>query len=36
MLMDIVSKNDPKAFMIVTDAKEVLEEGFIEYRQERI
>lgn len=33
MLMDIVSKNDPKAFMIVTDAREVLGEGFIEYRQ---
>ena len=32
-LMDIVSKNDPKAFMIVTDAREVLGEGFIEYRQ---
>lgn len=32
-LMDIVDKNDPKAFMIVTDAREVLGEGFIEYRQ---
>ncbi|MSS64790.1 YitT family protein [Velocimicrobium porci] len=32
-IMDIVSKNDPKAFMIVTDAREVLGEGFIEYRQ---
>lgn len=33
MLMDIVDKNDSKAFMIVTDAREVLGEGFIEYRQ---
>ncbi|MDK2808139.1 MAG: hypothetical protein PWP24_873 [Clostridiales bacterium] len=32
-LMDIVDKNDSKAFMIVTDAREVLGEGFIEYRQ---
>ncbi len=32
-LMDIVDKNDPRAFMIVTDAREVLGEGFIEYRQ---
>ena len=31
-LMDIVGKKDPKAFMIVTDAREVLGEGFIEYR----
>ena len=30
-LMDIVDKNDPKAFMIVTDAREVLGEGFREY-----
>lgn len=32
-LMDIVDKIDPNAFMIVTDAREVLGEGFIEYRQ---
>lgn len=33
VLMDIVNKNDPRAFMIVTDAREVLGEGFIEYKQ---
>ena len=33
MLMDIVDKNDPRAFMIVTDAREVLGEGFSEYSQ---
>ncbi|MEG1741405.1 MAG: YitT family protein, partial [Acetivibrio sp.] len=33
ILMDIVDKKDPDAFMIVTDAREVLGEGFIEYRQ---
>lgn len=33
ILMDIVDKNDKSAFMIVTDAREVLGEGFIEYRQ---
>lgn len=32
-LMDIVDKNDPRAFMIVTDAREVLGEGFSEYNQ---
>lgn len=32
VLMDIVDKKDPRAFMIVTDAREVLGEGFIEYR----
>ncbi len=32
-LMDIVAKKDPRAFMIITDAREVLGEGFIEYRQ---
>lgn len=32
-LMDIVDKNDPRAFMIVTDAREVLGEGFREYNQ---
>ena len=32
-LMDIVAKKDPRAFMIVTDAREVLGEGFIEYKQ---
>ena len=30
---DIVSKIDPRSFVIVTDAREVLGEGFIEYRQ---
>lgn len=33
MLMDIVDKKDPHAFMIVTDAREVLGEGFREYNQ---
>ena len=33
MVKDIVSKIDPGSFVIVTDAKEVLGEGFIEYRQ---
>lgn len=32
-LMDIVAKNDPKAFVIVTDVREVMGEGFIEYKQ---
>lgn len=32
-LMDIVAKNDKRAFVIVTDAREVLGEGFVEYRQ---
>lgn len=32
-LMDIVDKKDPQAFMIVTDAREVLGEGFREYNQ---
>lgn len=32
-LMDIVDKKDPQAFMIVTDAREVLGEGFREYKQ---
>ncbi len=32
-LMDIVAKNDTKAFVIVTDAREVMGEGFIEYKQ---
>lgn len=32
-LMDIVAKNDAKAFVIVTDAREVMGEGFIEYKQ---
>ena len=31
-LMEIVGKKDPKAFMIVTDAREVLGEGFLEHR----
>ena len=30
---DIVSKIDPRSFVIVTDSREVLGEGFIEYRQ---
>ena len=33
ILMDIVDKKDPRAFMIVTDAREVLGEGFREYNQ---
>ncbi len=32
-LVDIVSKIDPKAFVIVSDVREVLGEGFIEYKQ---
>ena len=32
-LMGFVSKIDPSSFVIVTDAREVLGEGFIEYRQ---
>lgn len=32
-LMDIVDKKDPSAFMIVTDAREVMGEGFSEYNQ---
>lgn len=31
--MDIVAKKDPQAFMIMTDAREVLGEEFIEYKQ---
>ena len=30
---DIVSKIDSRSFVIVTDAREVLGEGFIEYGQ---
>ena len=33
LVKDIVSKIDPRSFVIVTDAKEVHGEGFIEYRQ---
>lgn len=33
LVKDIVSKIDPSSFVIVTDAREVLGEGFIEYRQ---
>jgi len=33
LVKDIVSKIDPGSFVIVTDAREVLGEGFIEYRQ---
>lgn len=29
----IVAKKDPKAFVIVSDVREVMGEGFIEYRQ---
>ncbi len=32
-VMDIVNKNDPKAFVIVSDVREVMGEGFIEYKQ---
>lgn len=32
-IMDITQKNDPSAFLIVTDVREVMGEGFIEYRQ---
>lgn len=32
-LTEIVSRNDPKAFIIVSDVREVLGEGFREYRQ---
>lgn len=32
-LNDIVAKIDPKAFIIVSDVREVLGEGFIEYKQ---
>lgn len=32
-LIDIVAKKDPKAFVIVSDVREVMGEGFIEYRQ---
>lgn len=32
ILKDIVAQSDPHAFMIVTDAKEVLGEGFIEHK----
>lgn len=33
LVKDIVSKIDPSSFVIVTDAREVLGEGFIEYKQ---
>ena len=33
-LVDIVAQIDPKAFVIVSDVREVLGEGFIEFRQE--
>lgn len=33
LVKDIVSKIDPGSFVIVTDVREVLGEGFIEYRQ---
>lgn len=32
-VLDIVNKKDPRAFVIVSDAREVMGEGFIEYRQ---
>ena len=31
-LKEVVAQVDPKAFMIVTDAREVLGEGFQEYK----
>lgn len=33
VLMDIVDKKDPDAFIIVTDAREIFGEGFREYKQ---
>ncbi|WP_312369333.1 YitT family protein [Lachnoclostridium sp.] len=32
-VLDLVSKKDPKAFVIVSDVREVMGEGFIEFRQ---
>lgn len=32
-IIDIVAKKDPSAFVIVSDVREVLGEGFIEYKQ---
>ena len=32
-LIDIVHQIDPKAFVIVSDVREVVGEGFMEYRQ---
>ncbi len=32
-LIDIVNKKDPKAFVIVSDVREVVGEGFIEFKQ---
>ena len=32
-IIDTVAQIDPKAFVIVSDVREVLGEGFIEYRQ---
>lgn len=32
-VIDIVHKKDPKAFVIVSDVREVMGEGFIEYKQ---
>lgn len=32
-VLDIVNKKDPKAFVIVSDVREVMGEGFIEFRQ---
>lgn len=32
-VIDIVNKNDPKAFVIVSDVREVVGEGFIEFKQ---
>ena len=34
-VVEIVSSIDKKAFIIVSDAREVMGEGFIEYRQEK-
>lgn len=33
VLINLVSKIDPKAFVIISDAREVMGEGFIEYKQ---
>ena len=32
-VLDIVNKKDPKAFVIVSDVREVMGEGFIEFKQ---
>ncbi len=35
-LYDIIHKIDPAAFVIVSDAREIMGEGFIEYKQENL